>query len=1292
MSRYAIGLDFGGGGGRCLLLDLDTGATTLAARSWQFVPAPGTGGLGFDIDLESSWSSLVEATREAIARAGARPDEIVALAATSMRLGNVLIDADGRALFAVPNRDARAAGPGLMLGIEHGDALYRSTGRWPVPVHTAARLQWLAAQHPELLERAACVLTIGDWLAFRLSGECASEATLAAESLLLDLPTRQWSDAWITRLGLPRAIFPPLLAAGTRLGSLLAHEAERLGLRAGVPVVVGAGDTQAALLGAGVCALGSTAIVAGTTGPIQQVVASALIDDAQRLWTGHHPLPDRFVLESNCGPLGEVLDWLARLLHPGSRHPVARLLGEASQSPPAARGMLSSLGAEVMNARALTLPVGQLVLSHLTSRHDEAPGRHLARAVVEGMACALRANLEQITRVSGSEAAAPILTGGLSQSDSFARILCDVLGTPLHVSETPAATALGAALCAAVGAGAEPDLIAATARYTRTRLELEPDTSDASAAVYARWTRMRAARQASDPEAAALTLPFAFGGESTSAAAGPVHRPRVLIAADFDAKSLARLEAFADVTYAPFRQMKRMLTGQALIDALAGYDVFVTEIDLVDAKVLAALPGLRVVASCRGDAVNVDIAACTAFGIPVLNTPGRNADAVADLALAFMLMHARKLTRAERFLHADGIVAGDLGSMGKAFATLQGRELWQKTVGLIGLGAVGRKVAQRLAGFGARVIAFDPFIDAERAALSDVELVGLDRLLAESDFVSLHAAVTPETTGLLGAREFARMKSDACLVNTARAALIDESALIDALVTARIGGAALDTFSVEPPGSDHPLMAIESVISTPHIGGNTSDVSAHQGEIVVDDLRRLVAGEAPRFARNPSTLEAFDWRARSAEPDAATLERLMAGPAPAVSDLQKKAKPAHKAPVVEAAPAPLPRAPEESVAPPDASVAGPAARDSMQKLLEQFLADLARDPAIHRFAAGRVVTLHFELDDIELGFSIQLGDDRVLRAAVGEPDPTADVRLRLAAAVLDDMFTGAANAMEAAMDGRLSFTGDAAKAMTLQDMQADLERLYQSARRRVGAPQGLARAARAANPPPGPASGAATPRAAGVIDASDPRHAIVATVRELYDAQVITATGGNVSCRAIDAEGVWITPSRLFKGDLAPDAMVRIDLAGRSLDPGSRSPSSEWDMHCAIYRRRPEVRAVVHAHAPHATILANTGLPFLPISTEAAFFDDLPRVPFIMPGTADLAEATALALGTGWAVLLVNHGLIVAGRSLRSAADMVEIIERTAEILLGCQAVGRTPPVLPDDVVAQLRKMGDLIA
>jgi len=155
---------------------------------------------------------------------------------------------------------------------------------------------------------------------------------------------------------------------------------------------------------------------------------------------------------------------------------------------------------------------------------------------------------------------------------------------------------------------------------------------------------------------------------------------------------------------------------------------------------------------------------------------------------------------------------------------------------------------------------------------------------------------------------------------------------------------------------------------------------------------------------------------------------------------------------------------------------------------------------------------------------------------------------------------------------------------------------------------------------------------------------------------------------------------------------VRLDLDGTPLDEGAASPSSERLMHCAIYRARPEARAVVHAHAPWATILANTGLRFAPISTEAAFFGDIPRVPFIMPGTDELARAVGEAARDSWAVLMVNHGLIVAGRTLRRAADMVEIIDRSAQVILGCHAVGRPPSVLPDAVVRALQQMGDLLA
>jgi autoinducer 2 (AI-2) kinase len=746
-----------------------------------------------------------------------------------------------------------------------------------------------------------------------------------------------------------------------------------------------------------------------------------------------------------------------------------------------------------------------------------------------------------------------------------------------------------------------------------------------------------------------------------------------------DEASLAELRRLGDVSYANYRETLQVLTGDDLVEALHGVHVFITEVDVVDLEALRQLPDLRVVVSCRGLAVNVDVEACTALGIPVLNAPGRNADAVADLTVAFMLALARKLIPADGFLRQPGGEAGDMARMGRAYEAFLGRELWGKTVGLVGLGAVGREVARRLAPFGVRLLVYDPYIRPEDAARYDAESVSLDELLAQSDFVSLHAPVTDETRGLIGREALARIKRGAFLINTARAALVDEEALVEALRSGHLAGAALDVFSVEPPASDHPLLRLPNVIATPHIGGNTAEVAAHQGRIVVEDLRRMLVGERPRHILNPQTLDGFSWTGPRRSADARVLEGLEGRPGPAVSDLQVAGRTEQGA--VGQVVGRRERVAEGKE--PGAMSTEHTTRNRVEEILRRFCEKAVADPALREFAARRRVMTRYTMTDLGLEFYIGFQDGQVV-AGLGAPLIPAQVWMKATAEVLDGILTGRISGQKAAMSGKLSFSGDVRTAIGVQRIQGDLIRLYTAAREEAG---GVDFAALAAASAP-----AAVARPAPMPTGEDPRAEMVRAINELYQLGLITATGGNVSVRVEEREECWITPSQLYKGDLRPELMVRIDLAGNVLEEGMPAPSSEWPMHTAIYRARPEVRAIVHAHAPYATILALSGLPFLPITTEAAFFREVPVVPFIMPGTKELAEAVVKAMGRNPVCLLQNHGVVVAATSLRQACNILEVVERTAQLIWGCYAVGKKPPTLPKDVVRTLREVGEMMA
>jgi autoinducer 2 (AI-2) kinase len=1324
-----MGLDLGGKKGRCLLLDVESGAVVSTSRSWQHRMTPG---FGYDLDTNEVWRLFGEAAREAMAKVGARPQDVVAVSTTGMRHGSVVVDERGEALLAAPTRDARGAMHGLQLAAERGREFHERTGHFPAPLFTASRLLWMAHSAPELLRRAHAVLGLSDWLAYRLSGKIVAEPSVASESGLFEVSVRRWAHDLISSLGLPRHLFREVASSGTVLGPLGKVSATHLGLQAGIPVVAGGGDTQCGLLGMGAVDPGQIAIVAGSTMPVQRVLGNGFIEPEACLWTSHHVVPERWTLESNGGPSGDMIEWLAGIFYSGSGDPAAALFAEASQSVVGAEGIVSTLGAEVFNASRLRLPLGHLTLSPMMVPDDPSRRRHVARAVVEGLAYAARANIELLQKaVPNGSIEAVRLAGGMSRSRFFAQVLADVIGVPVEAAHVPECSALGAAICAGVGAGLYGNLVDGARRFGSVVERFAPDPGRRSTyqSHYDRWREVGAARRQADEiaESGALqTIVARVVENSTNTASKTVApRPNILVTAAMDEEGLAALRELGEVRYESFRENLRLLTGEDLVEALAGVQVFITEVDAVDAEVLSKAPDLRVVASCRGNAVNVDIDACTAHGVLVLTTPGRNVDAVADLTICFMLMLARKLPQAAQFLHQPG-EEGDVGRMGRAFEGLQGNELWRKTIGIVGLGSVGQRVAKRLQPFGARVIAHDPFLLPESAALGGVEPVSLEQLLAHSDFVTLHAAVTDESRALLGPAEIAKMKPGAYLINTARAALVDQEALVAALKEGRLAGAAIDVFPIEPPGSDHPLLQLSNVIATPHIGGNTFEVSSHQGAIVAGDLAELLRGGRPHNVANSETLEQFSWTAPRPVPSSDALERLRRNSRPSVTDLPVDSERLLSAP--KGAPVSrieMPRtAKKESLlsglknaflgrraGSVDAMLrAGPqnahpnerqngglsdgsAVRTRMEQLLDTFGQRLSQDQKILSFAEGRQVTVCYVLSDVNLSFYTTF-DQGVVRCGVGDPQEKPEVTLKMKAELLDKLFTGRESGPKAAMSGRLSFIGDTIKAMSLQRIQKDFNRLYAEARAEIRDLDAIFERAADEAPAQSNAADLVTPASssAGPILVGDIRDELVRAVEEMYAHGLITSTGGNVSVRIPGKDEIWITPNSFFKGALRPEMLVRVDIEGNPIDDSPYAASSERMLHCSMYRNKAGVGAVIHSHAPKTTLLGLAGLPFLPISTEAAFIGEIPRIPFIMPGTAELADAVAAVAKDATAVIMQNHGLIVGGPNLRHTIDMTFIIEQTADKLITCHALGKVPPVLPDEIVTAVRSLGQMIA
>lgn len=301
----------------------------------------------------------------------------------------------------------------------------------------------------------------------------------------------------------------------------------------------------------------------------------------------------------------------------------------------------------------------------------------------------------------------------------------------------------------------------------------------------------------------------------------------------FDPTLKSRLEtAVGHVTY---NTTGKPLTSAQLQELLPDVDGFIAGLDEIDAAALAAAPDLQIIARYGVGTNNVDLQVAKAQGVAVTITPGANAASVAELTIALLLNLLRPLETAVTRTRQGG------------WPRLKGVSLVGKTVGLIGLGAIGKEVARRLVGFDCPVLAFDVAANPEFAQQYDVTLLPQAELLAQADIVSLHVPVLPETRQMVNAAFLQQMKPDSYLINTSRGELVDEVALYTALVDGRLAGAALDAFQQEPPDAANSLLALPQVIPTPHMGAHSDGATNGMGTMALADCLAVLEGKKPAY-------------------------------------------------------------------------------------------------------------------------------------------------------------------------------------------------------------------------------------------------------------------------------------------------------------------------------------------------------------------------------------------------------------------------------------------------------------
>ena len=452
-------------------------------------------GFAKSYDPDDVWSKVINGVQNVIKKSKLNPANIIGITSCAQRLACVFLSKEGEELYAGPNCDARGVDSQYLIDDEmEEDELFEITGHNLLPMVPLTRLMWFLDEEEEIFEQIGKMLSLDDWIVYKLTNKFCTDPSSAADSFVFDITKNKWSDKIIDTLDLDRDLFPEIIQVGDIAGELTSVAADKLGLLKSTPFIKTGADTQASLIGARCISTGNVGIAMGTTAPLYMVLDSPKIDPKQNVWTTCHAIKDKWLLESNTGFTGQVYDWYKDKFLDGLSNDLNSLVETyINETEPGANSTLAYLGPERMNFKEETnIKPGVFVLPTPGSISEILSDRqNFMRAILENIGFGILENLNQILDFEPNYDKI-YCCGGMANLKSFNQMLSNILNKEISIPEIKESSFIGEAITVLIGLGHYKDYESASKELINVS-QIIPDDSISSKyeSIYKRWSRLK---------------------------------------------------------------------------------------------------------------------------------------------------------------------------------------------------------------------------------------------------------------------------------------------------------------------------------------------------------------------------------------------------------------------------------------------------------------------------------------------------------------------------------------------------------------------------------------------------------------------------------------------------------------------------------------------------------------------------------------------------------------------------------------------------------------------------------